>query len=91
MLEQLPSGHVLEIFMITNVTTKLRAVTNGMLLKIFHGLPEQDSITAVLVASMRELTEVNAILKDIVNILYKIWGAAIWAVQDKSRSSSFHF
>lgn len=66
MLGQLSSCHVLEIFIVANVASKFRTLVHGMLLKIFHRLPNND-LLSVVPALMRKLTEVNAVLEDLVN------------------------
>lgn len=61
MLGQLSSCHVLEIFIVANIASKFRTLVHGMLLKVFHRLPNND-LLSILPALVRELTEVYAVL-----------------------------
>ena len=75
MLEKLGTGHVLEIFMVTNVTAKLRAIIHRVLLKLLHRFPNDFSVFVlfpVLEAPMWELTEIDAVLQDLVDSLQEV-------------------
>jgi len=80
MLEKLSTGHVLEIFVVTNVAAKLGAVVDGVVLQVLHGLPDESSLPVLLKASMGELTEVNTILKDVIDVFQEIRCMAVGAV-----------
>ena len=58
---------MLEIFMIADITPKLRTVIHCMLLQILHCLPDDLSIFVSFIALVGEFTEVNAVLNDFVN------------------------
>lgn len=72
MLEKLLSGHMLEVLMITNITTEFRAVIDSMLLKVTHCLPNDFTMLRISVTLMRELTEINAVNKHFIDILQEI-------------------
>ena len=63
---------MLEVLVIANVTAKLGAVIDGVLLEFFHGFPYDLAMLAVFVTFVRELTEVNAVLKNLVYWLQKV-------------------
>lgn len=67
-LEQFLPGHVLEVFVVADVAPELRTVHDGMLLQLLHRLPDQLAILAVFKALVWKLAEVNAVLKNIVNV-----------------------
>lgn len=67
-LEQLSPCHVLEVFMVTDVTSEFGAITNCVLLELSHCFPDQSTVFGVFVASVWELTEVNTVLEDIIDI-----------------------
>lgn len=78
-LEQLLSGQSLEIFMVANVTSKLRTVEHGMLLEFFHCFPDNFSVFVIFKASVREFTEVNAIAKHFIYFLEEVTTyLAVW-------------
>ena len=80
MLKQLSSSHVLEVLMITNVASKLRAVKHCMFLKLFHCFPDNFSTFWPLIASMRKFTEINTIPKNFIDILKEVTSfLTIWA------------
>ena len=78
-LKQLLTGQSLEIFMVTNVTSKLRTVEHGMLLEFFHCFPDNFSVFVIFKASVREFTEVDAIAKHFINFLEEVTThLAVW-------------
>jgi len=79
MLEQLCPNHVLEFFVVTNVTTKLWTFIYCMMLQVKHGLPDNDFAT-ILPALVGELAEINAITKNLIDWLQEVAALlAIWA------------
>ena len=60
-LKQLSPCHVLKVFVIANVAAKLRALIHCMLLELPHGFPDDHAMSLILVALVREFTEVNAV------------------------------
>jgi hypothetical protein len=92
-LEELSSGHFLEIFIITDITTKLRAIEKSMLLKFSHCFPNNFTAFAVLVAAMGEFTKIYAISDNFIYFLHEIttfltiWAADIIAWSDAHASS----
>jgi hypothetical protein len=71
MLKQLRSRHVLELFLITDVTAELWALIHGMLLELSHGLPDNHAMLLIFVAFVRKFTEIYAVLKHLVDVLQK--------------------
>ena len=79
MLKQLSSRHMLEIFMIANVTSKLRAFVHCVLLKFIHCFPNNFTISIVFITLMRKFTKINTICKYFVNIMKEVTlGLTIW-------------
>jgi hypothetical protein len=62
MLEQLRSGHVLEILVIANIAAKLGALVHRVFLQLAHCFPDNHSMLFVFVALVGELAEVDAVL-----------------------------
>ena len=89
MHEKLLPGHMLKVFMIANVTAEFWAIIDGVLLEFFHGFPYDLTVFIVLVTFMREFTEVNAVLENLVNWLQKVTSSlAMWAANVISWSNS---
>lgn len=61
MLKQLSSRHVLKVFMVADITSKLGALIHGVLLQLSHGLPDNHTLPIVLEAFVRELTKVDTV------------------------------
>ena len=70
MIMELGSSHVLELGSIADITSKLGAVELSVCLEFSEGLP--DDLSSILLASMWEFTEINAVLKNLVNFLEEI-------------------
>jgi hypothetical protein len=80
MLKKLGSCHLLEILMVADIAPKFRAIEKSMLLKFIHCFPNYFPAFAVHVASMRELTKVNAVSYNLINFLHEITSfLTIWA------------
>lgn len=62
MLKQFCPCHVLEFFLVANVTAEFGAVEDGVLLQLSHCLPNQGSVPSILEAAMGKFSEVNALL-----------------------------
>ena len=60
-LKQLCPCHVLKVFVIAYVASKLGALIHGMLLELPHGFPDDHTLSLILVALVREFTEVNTV------------------------------
>ena len=71
-LKQLCSCHVLKVFVIAYVASKLGALIHCMLLELPHCFPDDHSVSLFLVALVREFTEVNAVGKHLVNVLQEV-------------------
>jgi hypothetical protein len=70
MVEKLSSSHVLEFFLVADIASKFRAVIDCMLLKIKQSFPNYSTIFPVfLITFMWELTKVDAVFKNFVDIL----------------------
>lgn len=52
---------MLKVFVIAYVAAKLRALIHCMLLELPHGFPDDHAMSLILVALVREFTEVNAV------------------------------
>lgn len=84
--EKLSSCHMLIAFVITNITTEFRAIVHCMLLKLFHCLPYNSTLSRIHVTFVRELTEVNTISKNFVDVLHEISAClTIWTTNIESR------
>ena len=70
MIMELGSGHMLELRSVADITSELGAVELSVCLELTEGLP--DDLTAIFIASMWELTEINAVLNNLVNFLEEI-------------------
>lgn len=80
---------MLEIFMVTYITTELGAFVHCMLLQLNHGLPDYDILT-ILPALVRKLAEVNAVAKNLVDWLQEVTALlALWAAHFKTWSGVF--
>lgn len=66
-LEELGARHMLIFFLVADVATKLGALDHGVLLKLKQRLPDDLTVLAVRVASVRELAEVNAVAQNFVD------------------------
>ena len=87
--KELSSSHLLEIFMVADVTTKLRAIKKSMLLKFIHCFPNNFTPFAVNVTVMREFTKIDAISDNFVNFLHEITSfLTIWAAYVIARSGA---
>ena len=78
-LEKLRASHMLILLLVTDVAAKLRALNHGVLLELEQRLPDDLALLAVNVASMRELTEVDAVAQDFVDLDDEV--AALLAVR----------
>ena len=72
MLEELLASHVLVLFLVADVAAELRALSHRMFLQLDESLPDDLTMLAVHIASMRELAEVNAVTKDLVDLLHEV-------------------
>jgi hypothetical protein len=70
MIMELGSGHMLELGSVADITSELGAVELSVCLELTEGLP--DDLAAIFIASMWELTEINAVLNNLVNFLEEI-------------------
>jgi hypothetical protein len=81
---KLSSCHVLELLSIANVATEFGALVLSMCLELTEGLPDDLRATFSGPASMRELTEVNTVSKNLVDLLQEVTSSlAIWAADIK--------
>jgi hypothetical protein len=71
MVMELGSSHVLELGSVADITSELGAVELSMCLELTEGLPD-DNFPSILIASMWEFTEINAVLQHLVNFLEEI-------------------
>lgn len=71
-LEQLSTSHVLVLFLVANVAAVLGALNHGVLLQLEQSLPDDLTVLAIRVASMRELAEVNAVTQYLVDVGYEV-------------------
>ena len=78
-LEELRASHMLILLLVTDVAAKLGALNHGVLLELEQRLPDDLALLAVNVASMRELTEVDAVAQDFVDLDDEV--AALLAVR----------
>ena len=69
MIVKLGSRHMLEFFSIADIASEFRARVLGMSLKLTQSFPDNLTSSVIEVASMRELTEINTVLKDFVYFL----------------------
>ena len=80
MIIELSSSQMLILFSVADVTSEFWARVLSMSLEFSKGLPDNFTSTIIKVASMRELTEVNTVLKNFVNFLKEITsGLTVWA------------
>jgi uncharacterized protein YabN with tetrapyrrole methylase and pyrophosphatase domain len=70
---------MLILFLVANVATKLGALDHGVLLQLKQRLPDDLTVLAVRVASVRELAEVNTVAQYLVDIDDEV--AALLAVR----------
>ena len=63
---------MLELLSIADVAAELGALVLGMSLELSQGLPDNLGTTLVRPASVRELAEVNAVTKDLVDLLHEV-------------------
>ena len=66
---KLGSSHMLEFFSVADIASEFRARVLSMSLELSQSLPDNFTSSIVKVASMRELTEINTVLKDLVDLL----------------------
>ena len=59
---------MLEFLLIANVATKLGTLVHGVLLEFAKRLPDDLTVLAISVATMRELAEVDAVTQDLVDV-----------------------
>jgi len=71
MVMELGSSHVLELGSVADITSELGAVELSVCLELTEGLPDDNFLT-ILIASMWEFTEINAVLQHLVNFLEEI-------------------
>lgn len=84
-LEQLCASHMLVILVVANIATVFRTLIHCVVLQFFHRLPDH-LLASSLPALMRELTEVNAVPKNLVDGLQEIAALlAIWAANVETR------
>ena len=70
---KLSTGHVLELLSIADIAAKLGALVLGVCLQLSESLPDDLlAISLLRPASVRELTEVNAVSKDLVHLLHEV-------------------
>jgi len=72
MLLELSSGHKLILVSVANIATKLWAIELSVSLKFTKGLPDNFTVSLKRWASMWELTEINTVLKNLVNFLQEV-------------------
>lgn len=72
MLKQFSSRHMLEIFMIANVTSKLWAFIHCVLLKFIHCFPNYFAISVTFETFMRKFTKINTIDQHFIYVMQKI-------------------
>lgn len=89
MIEKLSSSHVLEFFLIADVTAKFRTLIHSMFLKLYQSFPNNSSILSVFkIALVWEFTKIDAIFENFVDILQKLSSLlTIWAANIVSWSS----
>ncbi len=63
---------MLKFFLVTDVTPKLGALIHSMFLKVKHGFPDYAAVFGLEIAFMWELTEINAVFQNFINVLHKI-------------------
>ena len=86
MVHQIFAGHVLELFEVTDVAAELAALELGVVLELVESLPDYFRVTVGVIASMRELTEVDAVSEDEVEVLEEVTlSIAIGAARIKVR------
>jgi hypothetical protein len=79
MFLQLVSRHVLILISKTNIATEFGTIKLSMGLEFTKGLPNDLASTIGYEALMWELTEVNAILEDLIHILQEVTASlAVW-------------
>ena len=60
---------MLEVLVVANIASEFRALMDGVFLKLFHSFPNNNTLTAIISkASMRELTKVDTVLKNLVDL-----------------------
>lgn len=69
---QLRSSQVLELFSVADVASEFRALVLSMSLQFSQGLPDNLGASFRGPASMRELTEVNAVTEHLVHLLHEV-------------------
>jgi hypothetical protein len=70
---------VLELFSVANIATKFRAVELSMSLKFSKGLPDNLSSSVLSVTFMWELTEINTVFKNFIDLLHEVASSlAVW-------------
>ena len=70
MIMKLGSSHVLKLWSIADIASKLGAVELSVCLQLTEGFP--DELSSFSWASMRKLTEINAIPNNLVNFLEEV-------------------
>lgn len=71
-LEQLSTGHVLELLLVADVAPELGTLVHGVLLQLKQRLPDDAAALVLDVALVRELAEVDAISQHLVHILEEV-------------------
>lgn len=66
---KLGSSHMLEFFSVADIASEFRARVLSMSLELSQSLPDNFTSSIVKIASMRELTEIDTVLKDLVDLL----------------------
>ena len=59
---------MLVLFLVADVAAELRALSHRMFLQLDESLPDDLTMLAVHIASMRELAEVNAVTQHLVDV-----------------------
>lgn len=79
---------MLEVLVVTDITSEFRAVVHGMLLQLTHRLPDYLSSFS-LVAFVRKLAEINAVSQYLVDLLHEVTSClTVRAADIVSRSGS---
>lgn len=79
MLKELGSGHMLILFLVTNVTAEFWALIHSMLLQVEHRFPNDAAVLLVQEAFVWEFTEIDTISQNLINFLHKItFNLTIW-------------
>jgi hypothetical protein len=72
MLENLGTSHVLKVFVVTDIASKLWTVEHRMFLQLSHRLPDYFPVLWVFEASVRKLAKVETVPQHLVHFLQEI-------------------